>query len=361
MGNPTGLLLAPDAGRNPYRAQQDECLLYGDCRHSRMNLDRTSIRLHRHPAMGTEFLLYLNPAGLSVADELTLVQAVFAEIDRVEAIFSRFLPASEISRINQLAADGPVVTDPEVFHLLSLAQSLWRLTAGAFDIALGRLSRAWGFAAKSPRLPDLEEFAQARAASGMSQVRLDHEWRTVQFLAPGLELDLGGFAKGYAVDCALHVLSTNGAAALLDAGHSSLAATGEPFATGWPIEVQSPPLPGCAPQILGRAQLHANAMGTSGIMEQKLDEGGQTYSHLFDPRRAERDSCGQDAAALLLQATVLAPSAALADALSTAMFVLGPAEGAGVLACFPAAAALWIVAEDSQPRAIGHQWPGVQS
>jgi thiamine biosynthesis lipoprotein len=316
-----------------------------------------NIRLHRHAAMGTEFLLYLDPAQLDEADERTLVQAVFAEVDRVEGLFSRFRPASEISRINRLAAQGPVVTDPEVFSLLFEARTLWQSTGGAFDIALGRLSRAWGFAEKSPHLPDPEKLAQARAASGMAQVALDPEWRTVEFLAPGLELDLGAFAKGYAVDCALQILRANGTAALIDAGHSSLAATGEPFASGWPIEVQSPPFPGCPAQTLARVQLHTNAMGSSGIMEQKLEQGGQTFPHLFDPRSPRLGPCGQTVSARLLQATVLAPSAALADALSTALFVLGPVEGAAVLAGFPAVSALWIVVEDGQPRAIRHQWP----
>jgi thiamine biosynthesis lipoprotein len=317
----------------------------------------THVRLHRHHAMGTEFLLYLDATELDATGERTLVQAVFDEVGRVEAIFSRFQPTSEISRLNQTAAEGPVVTDPEVFQMLTVAQSLWKMTGGAFDVALGKLSSAWGCATKSPQLPTTDALIQAQAASGMAQIVLDPEWRTVQFLTPGVELDLGAFAKGYAVDCALHVLATQGISALLNAGNSSIAASGGPFSSAWPIEVRSPQLPLAAPQTLARVLLHTNSMGSSGIMEQKLEQGGQTYSHLLDPRNRAADPREQARTAQVLQATVLAPTAALADALSTAMFVLGPEEGAAALASFPATAALWIVAEDGLPRSIEHHWP----
>jgi thiamine biosynthesis lipoprotein len=319
-----------------------------------------NIRLHRRLAMGTEFLLYLDPAELDPAAERTLVQAVFAEVDRVETIFSRFRPSSEISRINQLAPLGPVVTDPEVFGLLLQAESIHQLTHGAFDVALGRLSRAWGFAQRSPHLPDPEELAQAQSASGMALVSLDRTWRTVHFLAEGVELDLGALAKGYAVDCALSVLHAAGAAALVDAGHSSLAATGEPFATGWPVEVRAPQLPGQEPTLLSSVRLHTNSLGTSGIMEQKFEQGGQSFSHLFDTRSQGIGNRDQDASAQLLQASVLAPTAALADALSTAMFVLGPVEGSAALAAFPGSAALWVTAQAGCIRTAGYNWPAAQ-
>ena len=322
-----------------------------------MNPVSTTVRLHRHLAMGTEFLLYLEPAEMSETDERTLVQAVFAEVDRVESIFSRFRPASEISRLNRMAAQGPVVTDPEVFQMLSVARSLWQLTGGTFDVAMGRLSRAWGFAQKSPHMPDKEELVSARAASGMAQVVLDPEWRTVSFNTPGVELDLGAFAKGYAVDCALHLLTAQGVPGLINAGNSSLAASGEPFESGWPIEVCSPQLPSVPAQTLSRVLLHTNSMGSSGIMEQKLEQGGQTFSHLFDPRTLGAEPGEQVRTAQVLQASVLAPTAALADALSTALFVLGPVEGAAVLVSFPAMAALWVLAEEGQIRSIEHNWP----
>ena len=322
-----------------------------------MTPDPSTVRLHRHSAMGTEFLLYLNCEGMTESDERTVVQAVITEIERVEAIFSRFRPTSEISRINRLASEGPVVTDPEVFHLLQLAQTLWYATRGAFDIALGRLSAAWGFANKTPHLPDAEELAASHAAFGMAQVELDAEWRTVRFLVPGLELDLGALVKGYAVDCLHQLLTISGVAAFVDAGHSSLTATGAPFASDWPVLVESPALFGLEPQPLSRVLLHTNSMASSGIMEQKLEQGGQTFSHLFDPRSVEGGQGEQATGAQLLQTSVLASNAALADALSTAMFVLGPAEGAVVLASFPGTAALWIVNDGGRIGTVEHNWP----
>jgi thiamine biosynthesis lipoprotein len=316
--------------------------------------------------MGTEFCLYL--AQADEAEGRAVFQAVFEEIDRVEATFSRFLPSSEISRLNRLAAQGPVVTDPEVFRLLTEAQALWQKTGGVFDVALGRLSRAWGFAERAPHLPEAEALAEATAAAGMALVELDAEWRTVRFLQPGVELDLGAFAKGYAVDCALAVLRQAGVAGLIDAGSSSIAAVGEPFESGWRVAVPNPAE--TAGNCLAELTLGSRALSSSGIMEQKFQQDGRTYSHLLDPRKMVGSSEGETAAPVsaqaeavaadrrqLLQATVLAPTSALADALSTAMFLLGPEQGAAVLDQFEDCAALWVF---SGPAGVGwqdHHWP----
>ena len=339
------------------------------------------VRLHRHRAMGTEFWLYLVDTG-DAGEERTLAQAVWAEVDRVEATFSRFRESSEIARLNRLAALGPVVTDPEVFFLLLDGRRIWEKTGGAFDIALGRLSRAWGFAEKAPRMPTAEARAAAEAASGMALVELDAEWRTVAFLREGVELDLGAFAKGYAVDCALAVLRGAGAAGLVNAGRSSIGAVGEPFESGWTVEVKTPvgfdrscpggkskdaarihptdeDLPVETPRAgqtedLKAVALHGRALGSSGIMEQNFEAGGRVYAHVYDPRKpGERTAEARQ----MLQVTVLARTAALADALSTALFVLGPDEGAVVAGRFEDCAALWMYRETAGVGTRSWNWP----
>ncbi|MDR3724945.1 MAG: FAD:protein FMN transferase [Terracidiphilus sp.] len=346
-----------------------------------------AVRVHRHGAMGTEFWLYLldeggerGADGLS-AGERALVQAVWDEVDRVEGVFSRFRESSEISRLNRMAALGPVVTDPEVFSLLLEGRRLWERTGGAFDIALGRVSRAWGFAERRPRVPEESARKAAEAAAGMALVELDEAWRTVGFARAGVELDLGAFAKGYAVDCALGVLRGVGVAGLIDAGRSSIGALGEPFESGWRVEVLAPVLgldrphpshknkdvarmehqPG---RLLEAVALHRRALGSSGIMEQKFEESGRTYSHLLDPRglnarKAERSTGGAASAEAgqTLQVTVLAPAAAEADALSTALFVLGPDEGAAVMERFKDCAALWVCKDSAGVGTREWNWP----
>ena len=183
---------------------------------ARKERSREPFRAQSRPAMGTLFTVYLHDQG--EARELEVFQAVFDEIERVEKTFSRFLPSSEIARINREAGQGPTVTDPEVFHLLEYAKDLSAKTEGAFDITIGRLTRAWGFAERKRDLPSSEVLEAAEAAVGWKHLQLDAEWRTVEFLKPGMELDLGAIAKGYAVDCALDLLRSLAVQAMIDAG-----------------------------------------------------------------------------------------------------------------------------------------------
>jgi len=197
--------------------------------------DARSLRTRSHGAMGTEFTLYLDSADEVRAQ--ACFDAVFDEIDRLESTFSRFRASSEISRLNREAGDGPMVTDPEVFQLLAAALDVSRKTEGVFDITVGQLMRAWGFSGRQPGIPDAQTLAAAQECVGWTNIELDPEWRTVEFLRHGLEVDLGGIAKGYAVDCAMGVLRSAGVQGLIDAGSSSIAATDEAFARGWEVSI----------------------------------------------------------------------------------------------------------------------------
>jgi thiamine biosynthesis lipoprotein len=298
--------------------------------------------------MGTEFTAYIDAPEQARA----CLQAVFDEIDRVEETFSRFLASSEISRINRHAADGPMVTDPEVFQLLAAAEDVSRKTGGAFDITVGKLTRAWGFASRQPEIPDAQALAAAESCVGWSNVELDPAWRTVQFLRPGLELDLGAIAKGYAVDCALDVLRSAGIHGLIDAGSSSIAATDEGFAGDWTVSVANPV---DSSRPLCEAQLGGRALSTSGVREQSFVRNGRIYSHLIDPT-AHGVETGAPARQVL-QATVLAPSSLLADALSTAMFLLGHEKGSAALEQFQGCSALWAYSDPEGIACQDHNGP----
>lgn len=310
-------------------------------------VEKTHQRTHR--AMGTGFTLYVDCADETQAQ--SCFQSVFEEIDRVEATFSRFRPASEISRINREAADGPMVTDPEVFRVLATAMDVSRKTNGVFDITVGRLTQAWGFQTGQPAIPDAAVLAEAEAAVGWELVALEPAWRTVEFLRPGVELDAGGIAKGHAVDCALEVLRAAGMHGLLDAGSSSIAASDEVFGNKLTVGI---PNPEDRTRELCRVRIGGRALSTSGSKEQSFTHEGRIYSHLIDPTARGQNRMSEPE---VLQATVLAPSSMLADALSTAMFLLGPERGGMALKEFPECAVLWVCRGSESISWLAEQWP----
>jgi thiamine biosynthesis lipoprotein len=296
--------------------------------------------------MGTVFTVYVSSESMEQWEGC--FNLVFEEIERIENTFSRFRPASEISRINALAAAQPVVTDPEVFQMLAFALEVSRKTSGAFDITVGPLTRAWGFANKHARVPSTQQLESALQAAGWANVVLDTTLRTVSFLKRGMELDLGGIAKGYAVDQALELLRDAGVAAIIDAGSSSITASGTSVeSSGWKVLVADPVDPTHA---IAEIELRDRALSTSGLYEQCFAKDGRKYCHLIDPRSG-------DAAVRRLQVTVLAPNSTLADALSTAMFILGPQQGIPILQSMAGCSALWIWDSGEGVECISHDWP----
>jgi FAD:protein FMN transferase len=303
------------------------------------------------PAMGTTFEIHLYAADGARAREL--FEAAFEEIERVEAALSNYRPASELSRINAQAGAGPVVTDPEVFALVERAFEYSRLSEGAFDITVGRLMKAWGFFRGAGRFPSDEELARARAQAGWRRVALDPARRSVRFLAPGLELDPGGIGKGYALDRVAALLRESGVtAALLTSGSSSVYALGAPPGkAGWTVRV---PDPLERARTLSEVVLKDRSLSTSGNYEKFFRVGGRTYCHIMDPRTG-RPVEG------VLQTTVLAPEATDSDALSTAVFVLGPERGARLLGGMPGTAAFVVTDSGGAGRVVEIRWPGAKA
>jgi thiamine biosynthesis lipoprotein len=228
------------------------------------------------------------------------------------------------------------------------------MTDGAFDITVGRLSRAWGFAERRPAIPSPDALQAAQEAVGWQHLHLDAQWRTVEFLKPGMELDLGAIAKGYAVDRALDTLRKLELEALIDAGASSIAAHGDYFSHSWPVCIADVTRAG---KNLCEVHLNGRALSTSGVSEQSFNQDGRIYSHLIDPVSHSRDE--DFAEPQVLQATVLATDSALADGLSTAMFLLGPLQGRTVLERFPECSAFWICRGDEGDFSTNCNWPAM--
>ena len=190
--------------------------------------------------MGTSFEIYLYAPNRDRASEL--FEEAFDEVERVEAALSNYRSSSELSRINANAADAPVNTDREVFALLARALDYSQRTDGAFDVTVGKLMKAWGFFRGEGHYPSAEELARAHEQTGWQSVRLDNRTRSVYFLKRGIELDLGGIGKGYALDRVAALLREAGVkAALISSGSSSIYAIGAPPGkAGWPVRVPDP-------------------------------------------------------------------------------------------------------------------------
>jgi thiamine biosynthesis lipoprotein len=264
-------------------------------------------------AMACEFSL-LFPAECRTAVDAGC--AALDEVERLEARLSVYLDDSELSYVNRAAVDATVKVDHEIITLLRAAASLSQATGGAFDVAAGALVKAWGFYRGPRRVPAEPRLQAALASTGMRHVELDPEAGTVRFRRP-VEINLGSLGKGYAIDRAMARIRREFGihCALMQGGQSSFRAAGEPMGEprGWKIAIGDPDRRG---RTAATIHLRNRALGTSGGAHQFFIEGGRRYAHVLDPRTGRP-------ADQVSSATAVAPTAAEADALSTAFFVLG--------------------------------------
>jgi thiamine biosynthesis lipoprotein len=260
------------------------------------------------------------------------------EIDRLEDQLTVYRDHSEVSRLNARAGRHPVVVETSLFELLTLAQRLHGETDGAFDIAVGALIKAWGFYRRQGRVPAPAELDAVRGRIGMGHVRLDAERQTVAYDRPGLEINLGSIGKGYALDRVVRLLRGDWGVPnlLVHGGHSSVFAAGREAdgADGWTVGLLDPLEPARRRAVL---RLRDRGLGTSSATYQHLEYQGRRLGHLLDPR-----TCWP--AEGMLSATVTAPTAAEADALATAFFILGADAARAYCAARPEIGAVLIAA-----------------
>jgi thiamine biosynthesis lipoprotein len=274
----------------------------------------------RRQAMACDFMVLLN-AGQYEAGPLAAVAALDL-VEELEAQLTIYRETSEILEINRAAAEHPVEVEARLFALLTDALRLYDETNGAYDITAGPLSKAWGFFRRQGEVPTEAALAEALAKVGSNHVLLDAEQMTVAFNKPGVELNLGSIGKGYALDRAAESMAEAGVNDFLfHAGNSSILArgtraSGNPADCGWRISLGDPLRPG---QTLLSFPLVDCAVGTSGTQYQFFRQQGKRYGHILDPRTGWP-------ADQVISATVIAPTAAMADALSTAFFILGAEE-----------------------------------
>ncbi|MEW6325284.1 MAG: FAD:protein FMN transferase [Nitrospirota bacterium] len=234
-------------------------------------------------AMGGRLEITLFPDDPSAGRRA--LEAAYSEVDRLERLLSRFLPDSELSRINRSAAAGPVAADPELIGLIEQSLAFSRLTGGAFDVT-----------------------ARSGHCGGYRHLRVNPARSTVAYGIPTMQIDFGAIGKGYAIDRAVRILKDHGiTSALVSFGSTTYGLGSPPERDGWRVAIRDPR---DREQAISVVTLHNRALSTSGDYEQG--------THIIDPRSGEP-------AAGTGSASMLAPTATASDALSTAAFVLGPA------------------------------------
>ncbi len=265
-------------------------------------------------AMACEFHVLLN-TGPNSAVETWVASDALDLVHGLEDQMTVYREHSELIAINQSAGVAPVVGEPGLFAILKLAHEIAVATGGAFDPTVMPLVRLWKQCRSENRLPTQDEVDAAKARTGIEYVVLDDVAKTVSFSRAGIELQLNSIGKGYALDRAAEILDEHSIEnRLLHGGNSSVLARGEHNGLGgWPVGIRNPLFPD---ERLATLILKNAAMGTSGNSVQFYRHQGQRYGHILDPRSGWP-------ADQLLQATVIAPTSAEADALSTAFFVMG--------------------------------------
>jgi len=239
--------------------------------------------------------------------------AAFDVFRRVDALMSVHRPDSELSRLNARAAWEPVAASPDLFRVIAKAQEIAEQTEGSFDLTIRPLADLWGFLWKEYRLPNEEELKAALPRVNYRLVELDPEKRTVHFSAPGVSLDLGGIAKGYAVDRAIEELQSLGVArAMVKAGGDLRVIGAPPGRTNWIVQLEDPRKVGNRIKV----PLRDAALSTSGNYENFFEINGVRYGHILNPRTGWPV---QGMAAC----TVIAPTCMESDAMATACFVFG--------------------------------------
>jgi thiamine biosynthesis lipoprotein len=277
----------------------------------------------------------------------TAVSEAFRAMARVEGLMSAIRPHSDVSRLN--ASTAAVEVSPETAAVLALGQRIAIASDGAFDMTLGRLKALWGIEGSEPRIPSEAEIAAALDGIGPQALHLEGTHVSKPFSS--LQVDLGGIAKGFAVDQAIEVLRRAGVAhASVNAG-GDIRLLGDHRGRPWRIGIQHPRNP---LTLLATLELDQVAVVTSGDYERFFERDGVRYHHLFDPRSGRP-------AALCQSVTVVAASAAEADALATAAFVLGPEAGLRFVEAWPQAEVLLVAADGSLVLSSGLkdrvQWP----
>lgn len=263
------------------------------------------------------------------------LQAAKNEIIRLEGLFSRYIPGSEISRINHTAGTGAVEISACTYEVLTKAIEFSELCQDCFDVTIGPLVDLWRYSKSISIRPDETRVAENLALVNYKDLILDPFKKTAALRKAGQSIDLGGIGKGYAADQVLKILKENGIRSAFTNFGGNVAVIGsKPDQSAWRIGVQHPRLEG---RLIGAVSVVNKSVVTSGDYQRNFtDQHGRKFHHILDPQT------GYPAQSGLASVTVIAENAITADALSTILFLTGITRGREILKALPGTNAVFI-------------------
>jgi len=263
------------------------------------------------------------------------MEAVIAEMRRTDALMSTYKPESQLSAVNAHAFERPVTVDPEIIEVVARSFDFSRMSGGAFDVTYASVGYLYDY--RAHQRPSGEQVAAALPTIDYRQVQVDRERNTIRFLRKGVRIDLGGIAKGYAVDRSIDRLRDLGIEhAMVNAGGDTRL-LGDRRGKPWIVGVRDPRNEG---RMVTRLPLENEAISTSGDYERYFEEDGVRYHHILVPGTG-------DVARAVRSATIIGPDATLTDGLSTTVFVLGVERGMELVSRLPGVEAV-IVDKDGR-------------
>lgn len=275
---------------------------------------------------------------------------IVGQIRRYDALFSGFTASAEevnLQKLNELAGQGPVKVEPDLFNLIQLSLQIADQSDGAYNPAMDRVTTLWRQAMEDSRknpdqahLPDPDALAEAGKHIDYSKVKLNSQDQTVEFLDPDLRLDLGGTAKGFALELVMDQMADRGLDHyLISMGGNVKSLGSKPGGQDWTVGIRDPE---DAAGVFDTLQVHDLSVVTSGIYERNFTVDGKLYHHLLDPKTLYPQE-------RYVSLTILVEDSGIADGLSTALFNLDEAEGKK-LADQYGAGIIWIYPDGTSDR-----------
>jgi len=267
-------------------------------------------------------------------------QEIFRRLGEIENLMSPHISESDVDRINKASGKNPVKVHPDVFYIVEQALRYAELSEGAFDPAVGPLTSLWGIGFDNQQVPSQEEIDRVLPLINWKDIELDYENSTVFLKRPGMALDLGAIAKGYAADEVSAIIKKAGIPrAIIDLGGNILLVGEKKDKTPWKVGIQDPAE--SRGSYIGTVQVKDDSVVTSGVYERFFTSGGTTYHHLFSPQN------GYPARNDLLSVTIITGVSAAADALSTAVFVMGYEKGRALAESMDGVEAIFVFQDQS--------------
>jgi len=271
--------------------------------------------------MGTEIHVELWHENEQQGNALT--GAVIEEMHRIDAMMSTYKDDSELSHINAMAANGPVTVSSELLSLIIRALDYSVITSGAFDITYASAGQYYDY--RNGNKPSDVQLQQALPAINYRHVVIDQDHSTIEFMQPGVRIDLGGIAKGYAVDSSIEILQQAGVTNALVSAGGDTRVIGKRWDRAWKIGIRDPRK---QDRVVTMIPLQDSAISTSGDYERFFEEDGVRYHHILNPGTGKSTQ-------QIRSSSIIGEASIDTDALSTSVFVMGVKRGIDLINSIP--------------------------